>query len=225
MWFSVKTDESIIFRKALAFLKFISEKKWMSSWKSHKIFKMRRKLVVVPATQRDKETRRLSHRKDKKINTLTHQNIQNVKLENYLVSSCKDWCRGWFHTEFRELLKMEHPFVLLLFLPARCTPVGQPNDAGIIVILEVDQRKCDHDEWKEAGEYCALLRKDWNPCNLECRWTSPSCINSVCWGCKGCLLDMKSMIQVVQLIMKTTKSCLKIKAADLQQLSIKNQER
>ena len=43
---------------------------------------------------------------------------------------------GWLDAEFREWLKEEHPYVLLLFVPACCTPVGQPNDAGIIAIFK-----------------------------------------------------------------------------------------
>jgi hypothetical protein len=43
---------------------------------------------------------------------------------------------GWLDAEFREWLKREHPYVLILFVPACCTPVGQPNDAGIIAILK-----------------------------------------------------------------------------------------
>jgi hypothetical protein len=43
---------------------------------------------------------------------------------------------GWLDAEFREWLKQEHPYVLLLLVPACCTPVGQPNDAGIIAILK-----------------------------------------------------------------------------------------
>ncbi len=36
---------------------------------------------------------------------------------------------GWLDVEFRNWLKQEHSYVLLLFVPACCTPVGQPNDA------------------------------------------------------------------------------------------------
>jgi hypothetical protein len=45
---------------------------------------------------------------------------------------------GWLDAEFREWLKQEHPYVLLLYVPACCTPVGQPNDAGIIAMLKGD---------------------------------------------------------------------------------------
>jgi len=43
---------------------------------------------------------------------------------------------GWLDEEFRTWLKSNHPYVLLLFVLAGCTPVGQPNDAGIIANLE-----------------------------------------------------------------------------------------
>ena len=52
---------------------------------------------------------------------------------------------GWLDAEFREWLKKEYPYVLLLFVPACCTPVGQPNDAGIIAILKGDTQ-VEHSE-------------------------------------------------------------------------------
>ena len=43
---------------------------------------------------------------------------------------------GWLDEEFREWVRGEHSWVLLLYIPARCTPVAQPNDAGIIAMLK-----------------------------------------------------------------------------------------
>ena len=43
---------------------------------------------------------------------------------------------GWLDPEFREWLKLNHPYVLLLFVPASCTPIGQPIDAGIIAMIK-----------------------------------------------------------------------------------------
>ena len=46
---------------------------------------------------------------------------------------------GWLDREFRDWLKQEHPYVLLLYVPASCTPVAQPNDSGVIAILKGKQ--------------------------------------------------------------------------------------
>ena len=54
---------------------------------------------------------------------------------------------GWLDTGFRKWLKKEHPYVLLLFVPACCTPVGQPNDAGIKAILKGDNLKLKILSW------------------------------------------------------------------------------
>ncbi len=47
---------------------------------------------------------------------------------------------AWLDAEFREWLKQEHPYVLLLYVPACCTLAGQPNGARINAIIEVDFR-------------------------------------------------------------------------------------
>ena len=43
---------------------------------------------------------------------------------------------GWLDAEFREWLRAEYPWVLQVIVPPRCTPVGQPDDAGIIAMLK-----------------------------------------------------------------------------------------
>jgi len=47
---------------------------------------------------------------------------------------------GWLDEEFRKWVRDEHPWILLLYVPARCTPVAQPNDAGIIAMLKGEQQ-------------------------------------------------------------------------------------
>ena len=44
---------------------------------------------------------------------------------------------GWLDARFRGWLKTNYPWVRLIFVPASCTPVGQPMDAGIIAIIKV----------------------------------------------------------------------------------------
>jgi hypothetical protein len=43
---------------------------------------------------------------------------------------------GWLDPDFRDWLHLHHPYVLLLICPAKCTPVGQPEDNGIIACLK-----------------------------------------------------------------------------------------
>jgi len=39
---------------------------------------------------------------------------------------------GWLDASFRDFVKQSYPWIRLLFVPAGCTPVAQPMDAGII---------------------------------------------------------------------------------------------
>ena len=39
---------------------------------------------------------------------------------------------GWLDASFRDFVKRNYPWIRLLFVPAGCTPVAQPMDAGII---------------------------------------------------------------------------------------------
>ena len=43
---------------------------------------------------------------------------------------------GWLDQDFRDWLHLHHPYILLLICPAKCTPVGQPEDEGIIACLK-----------------------------------------------------------------------------------------
>ena len=43
---------------------------------------------------------------------------------------------GWLDAGFRDWLHEEYPWVLQVVVPARCTPVAQPDDAGIIAMLK-----------------------------------------------------------------------------------------
>jgi hypothetical protein len=43
---------------------------------------------------------------------------------------------GWLDQDFRDWLHLNHPYILLLICPAKCTPVGQPEDNGIIAMLK-----------------------------------------------------------------------------------------
>mmetsp|Transcript_16764 Transcript_16764/g.45658 ORF Transcript_16764/g.45658 Transcript_16764/m.45658 type:complete len:156 (+) Transcript_16764:140-607(+) len=43
---------------------------------------------------------------------------------------------GWRDEGFREFIHHSFPYIQLLFVPARCTPVAQPNDCGVISILK-----------------------------------------------------------------------------------------
>ena len=43
---------------------------------------------------------------------------------------------GWHDFRISRVVKRGHPYVLDLFVPACCTPGGQPNNAGIIAILK-----------------------------------------------------------------------------------------
>ena len=43
---------------------------------------------------------------------------------------------GWINTGFKQWLSAKYPWLRLLFVPAACTPVAQPMDAGIIAKLK-----------------------------------------------------------------------------------------
>ena len=43
---------------------------------------------------------------------------------------------GWLDANFRAWLAAEYPWIRLLFVPAACTPVAQPMDAGIIAKIK-----------------------------------------------------------------------------------------
>mmetsp|Transcript_15844 Transcript_15844/g.42788 ORF Transcript_15844/g.42788 Transcript_15844/m.42788 type:complete len:212 (-) Transcript_15844:698-1333(-) len=43
---------------------------------------------------------------------------------------------GWRDEGFRQFIRLRFPYIQLLFVPARCTPVAQPNDCGVIAILK-----------------------------------------------------------------------------------------
>ncbi len=45
---------------------------------------------------------------------------------------------GWLDQDFRKWLHDKYPWILEVFVPARCTPVAQPDDAGIIAMLKGD---------------------------------------------------------------------------------------
>ena len=48
---------------------------------------------------------------------------------------------GWLDIAFRSWLKSEYPWIHLVYVPAACTPVGQPMDAGIIAKIKGWVRK------------------------------------------------------------------------------------
>ena len=48
---------------------------------------------------------------------------------------------GWLDADFKKWLTDTHPWIHLVFVPPRCTPVGQPMDAGIIAKLKGLLRK------------------------------------------------------------------------------------
>ena len=43
---------------------------------------------------------------------------------------------GWLDKGFLDLIKAKHPWIRVLFVPAACTPVAQPMDAGIIAKIK-----------------------------------------------------------------------------------------
>lgn len=43
---------------------------------------------------------------------------------------------GWLDAAFKEWMKSKYPWIRLVFVPAACTPVAQPMDAGIIAKLK-----------------------------------------------------------------------------------------
>ena len=43
---------------------------------------------------------------------------------------------GWMDASFRDFMKQNFPWIRLLFVPAGCTPVAQPMDAGIIATVK-----------------------------------------------------------------------------------------
>ena len=48
---------------------------------------------------------------------------------------------GWLDQGFRQYVAERYPWIRLLFVPAACTPVGQPMDAGIIASMKALLRK------------------------------------------------------------------------------------
>ena len=48
---------------------------------------------------------------------------------------------GWLDASFRDFVKRTYPWIRLLFVPAGCTPVAQPMDAGIIAKVKAMLRK------------------------------------------------------------------------------------
>ena len=48
---------------------------------------------------------------------------------------------GWLDSSFRSWLKEKYPWIRLVFVPANCTPIAQPMDAGIIAKLKGKLRK------------------------------------------------------------------------------------
>ena len=52
------------------------------------------------------------------------------------------WCRyGWIDQGFKNFIANKYPWIRLLFVPASCTPVAQPMDAGIIAKIKGKLRK------------------------------------------------------------------------------------
>ena len=49
---------------------------------------------------------------------------------------------GWLHEGFRTWLRRSYPWLLFLYVPASCTPIGQPMDMGIIAKLKAFLRAC-----------------------------------------------------------------------------------
>ena len=43
---------------------------------------------------------------------------------------------GWLHDGFRSWLRQSYPWLLFLYVPAACTPIGQPMDMGIIAKIK-----------------------------------------------------------------------------------------
>lgn len=48
---------------------------------------------------------------------------------------------GWIDPKFKKFVLDEHPWIKLVYVPAACTPVGQPMDAGIIAMIKGLLRK------------------------------------------------------------------------------------
>jgi hypothetical protein len=48
---------------------------------------------------------------------------------------------GWIDSDFRAWIRRVYPFIRLVFVPAACTPVGQPMDAGIIAKMKSRLRR------------------------------------------------------------------------------------
>lgn len=39
---------------------------------------------------------------------------------------------GWLNSRFREHIKQKYPWLKICYVPASCTPIGQPQDGGTI---------------------------------------------------------------------------------------------
>ena len=49
---------------------------------------------------------------------------------------------GWLDEGFRAWLRRSYPWLSFLYVPAACTPIGQPMDMGIIAKFKAFVRKC-----------------------------------------------------------------------------------
>ena len=80
---------------------------------------------------------------------------------------------GWLDSSFRSWLKEKYPWIRLVFVPANCTPIAQPMDAGIIAKLKGKLRKL-YGSW-----VCALtqkqLQRGTDPKDIKVPADVPSC--------------------------------------------------
>jgi hypothetical protein len=61
---------------------------------------------------------------------------------------------GWISPEFRDWMKTEYPWIRLIYVPACCTPSGQPLDKGLMALLKAKTRRM-YNSW--AGAYTRPL--------------------------------------------------------------------
>mmetsp|Transcript_33951 Transcript_33951/g.107875 ORF Transcript_33951/g.107875 Transcript_33951/m.107875 type:complete len:207 (-) Transcript_33951:19-639(-) len=48
---------------------------------------------------------------------------------------------GWLCPSFKAHLRRTYPWIRVVYVPASCTPVGQPMDAGIIAMIKGEMRR------------------------------------------------------------------------------------
>jgi hypothetical protein len=91
---------------------------------------------------------------------------------------------GWQDKGFRHLVKKDFPWLKLVYVPGRCTPVGQPMDAGIIAMRKGDLRR-EFGGWA-AGYVHNELTTHKDPSNIELPHDVPTCKhNLTVWLANG----------------------------------------